>query len=90
MNAQAWSAPSKADIDAWAKFGNSSWDWAVLAPYYKRAHTLHPRPIKQLSTTLVSIGSTTNIVALQDPPKCASLELFRTRSVRLGLRLFEE
>jgi hypothetical protein len=44
MNAQAWNAPSKAGIDARAKFGNSNWDWAVLAPYYKRAHTLHLPP----------------------------------------------
>lgn len=41
MNAQAWIAPSQAGIDAWAKLGSSGWDWASLAPYYKKAHTLN-------------------------------------------------
>jgi choline dehydrogenase-like flavoprotein len=44
LNAQAWIAPSQAGIDVWAKLGNSSWDWAALAPYYKKVHTLHLPP----------------------------------------------
>jgi choline dehydrogenase-like flavoprotein len=42
INGQAFIAPSKADIDAWAKFGNAGWDWAGLAPYYKKSYTLLP------------------------------------------------
>lgn len=33
-------APSKASADAWAKLGNSGWDWDTLQPYYQKFHTL--------------------------------------------------
>ncbi|KAI0887804.1 uncharacterized protein GGS22DRAFT_154340 [Annulohypoxylon maeteangense] len=42
INAQAFIAPAQADIDAWAKLGNPGWDWAGLAPFYKRSYTLIP------------------------------------------------
>lgn len=42
INGQAFIAPSHADIDAWASVGNEGWDWANLAPYYKKFYTLHP------------------------------------------------
>lgn len=42
INGQAFIAPSQVDIDAWAKLGNAGWDWAGLAPYYKKSYTLLP------------------------------------------------
>jgi choline dehydrogenase-like flavoprotein len=42
INGQAFIAPSQAEIDAWAKFGSVGWDWAGLAPYYKKSYTLLP------------------------------------------------
>lgn len=42
INGQAFIAPSQAGIDAWAKLGNSGWDWSSLAPFYKKAYTLLP------------------------------------------------
>ncbi|CAI6336114.1 unnamed protein product [Periconia digitata] len=47
INGQAFIAPSKADIDAWAKLGNPEWDWASLLPYYKKFYTLTPPPDKE-------------------------------------------
>ena len=47
INGQAFIAPSQADINAWAKFGNPSWKWSALAPYYKKAYTLSPPPDKE-------------------------------------------
>ncbi|KAI1457053.1 hypothetical protein F4805DRAFT_467697 [Annulohypoxylon moriforme] len=42
INAQAFIAPAQDDIDAWAKLGNPGWDWASLAPSYKKSYTLIP------------------------------------------------
>ncbi|KAI1395965.1 glucose-methanol-choline oxidoreductase-like protein [Hypoxylon fuscum] len=45
INGQAFVANSKSAIDAWAQFGNPSWDWKTLAPYFKKCHTLsRPSP----------------------------------------------
>ncbi|KXX73255.1 Oxygen-dependent choline dehydrogenase [Madurella mycetomatis] len=40
INGLAFVANSKAAVDAWAGFGNSGWDWNMLAPYFKKAYTL--------------------------------------------------
>nr|POE52052.1 oxygen-dependent choline dehydrogenase [Quercus suber] len=40
VNGQAFIAPSKADIDAWAKIGNSGWDWDSVSPYIRKFYTL--------------------------------------------------
>lgn len=40
INAEAFIAPSKADLDHWAKLGNPGWDWQSLLPYYRKFHTL--------------------------------------------------
>lgn len=42
INGQAFIAPARADIDAWAALGNPGWDWERLAPSYRKAYTLHP------------------------------------------------
>ncbi|KAK5991671.1 Dehydrogenase citC [Cladobotryum mycophilum] len=42
IGAQSFVMPSQADIDAWAKLGNVGWDWANLAPYYKKSHIFLP------------------------------------------------
>ena len=34
-------APSQAGIDAWAKLGNTGWDWKSLKPYYRKFYTLN-------------------------------------------------
>lgn len=44
INVQALIAPSKFDIDAWEKLGNSGWNWEVLAPYFKKFYTLKSPP----------------------------------------------
>ena len=44
INGQAFIAPSQADINAWAKYGNDGWDWTGLAPYYKKSYTLVTPP----------------------------------------------
>lgn len=44
INGQAFIAPSQADIDGWAKFGNKGWDWNGLLPYYKKSYTLISPP----------------------------------------------
>ncbi|KAF7860825.1 hypothetical protein EAF04_008343 [Stromatinia cepivora] len=44
INCQTFIAPAQAEIDGWAKFGNNGWDWAALAPYYKKFYTLSPPP----------------------------------------------
>lgn len=40
INVQAFIAPARADIDAWAKLGNPDWAWEDLAPSYKKSYTL--------------------------------------------------
>lgn len=40
INVQALIAPSRTDIDAWEKLGNSEWNWKTLAPYFKKFYTL--------------------------------------------------
>ncbi|KAI1819212.1 hypothetical protein F4861DRAFT_158534 [Xylaria intraflava] len=42
INGQAFIAPGKAEIDAWAKLGNPGWEWASLAPSYRKSYTLIP------------------------------------------------
>ncbi|KAJ8119608.1 hypothetical protein ONZ43_g3480 [Nemania bipapillata] len=42
INGQAFIAPGKAEIDAWAKLGNPGWDWASLVSSYKKSYTLIP------------------------------------------------
>ncbi|KAK2868032.1 hypothetical protein FQN49_003228 [Arthroderma sp. PD_2] len=41
VNGQAFIAPSRAGIDAWAKLGNPGWTWEALLPYYRKSYTLH-------------------------------------------------
>ncbi|KAK6601223.1 GMC oxidoreductase [Botrytis cinerea] len=40
INGQAWIAPSKYTVDAWATFGNSSWTWDTISPYFQKSCTL--------------------------------------------------
>lgn len=47
INGQAFIAPAQADIDAWAKLGNSGWDWSGLASSYKKSYTLMPPADKE-------------------------------------------
>ncbi|KAE8381224.1 choline dehydrogenase [Aspergillus bertholletiae] len=35
--------PAAAVFNAWDSLGNPGWNWETLAPYFKRAYTLHPR-----------------------------------------------
>ncbi|KAI0401766.1 hypothetical protein F4802DRAFT_618455 [Xylaria palmicola] len=42
INGQAFIAPGKAEIDAWAKLGNPGWDWDGLVPSYRKSYTLIP------------------------------------------------
>ena len=42
INGQAFIAPARADIDAWAALGNPGWDWAALAASYRKSYTLLP------------------------------------------------
>lgn len=44
INAEAFIAPSKADIEAWGSLGNAGWNWDTLLPYYRKFHTLTPPP----------------------------------------------
>ena len=41
INAEVLIAPSKADLDHWARLGNSGWDWQAMLPYYRKFHTLN-------------------------------------------------
>ncbi|KAL2855817.1 glucose-methanol-choline oxidoreductase-like protein [Aspergillus pseudodeflectus] len=48
MNGQALIANSKSNINAWARLGNSGWDWETLLPYYKKSFSLTlPSPEKR-------------------------------------------
>lgn len=40
INGQAFIAPGKGGIDAWAKKGSPGWDFDTLGPYYKKSYTL--------------------------------------------------
>ncbi|KAI9645652.1 hypothetical protein NHQ30_006394 [Ciborinia camelliae] len=40
INGQAWIAPSKYSVDAWAAFGNPSWSWDAFFPYFQKSCTL--------------------------------------------------
>lgn len=55
INGQAFIAPAQAEIDGWAKLGNPGWDWAGLAPSYKKAYTLVP-PADQATHEHLGIG----------------------------------
>ncbi|KAK5629116.1 hypothetical protein RRF57_004831 [Xylaria bambusicola] len=37
INGQAFIAPGKLELDAWAKLGNSGWDWTNLVPSYRKS-----------------------------------------------------
>ncbi|KAF8993192.1 hypothetical protein BDQ17DRAFT_1453788, partial [Cyathus striatus] len=39
VNAMEWTVGSKDEYDAFASFGNPSWDYDGLLPYFKKAHT---------------------------------------------------
>lgn len=41
INAEAFIAPSRTDLDEWEKLGNPGWGWQKMVPYYKKFHTLH-------------------------------------------------
>lgn len=51
INAEVFIPAAKAGVDAWAKLGNSGWDWETLRPYYRRFHTLNA-PDKDLAEHL--------------------------------------
>ncbi|KAJ0422927.1 glucose-methanol-choline oxidoreductase [Aspergillus carlsbadensis] len=40
INGQAFVAPTKAGIDAWARLGAAGWTFENLQPYYKKSYTL--------------------------------------------------
>jgi choline dehydrogenase-like flavoprotein len=40
INGQAFIAPTKAGIDAWARLGATGWTFETLQPYYKKSYTL--------------------------------------------------
>ncbi|KAI1737941.1 hypothetical protein F4680DRAFT_426609 [Xylaria scruposa] len=42
INGQAFIAPGKAEIDAWAELGNPGWDWSSMVSSYKKSYTLIP------------------------------------------------
>ena len=44
VNGQAFIAPARADIDAWAALGSPGWGWDALAPFYRKSYTLVPPP----------------------------------------------
>ncbi|KAL8952042.1 MAG: hypothetical protein Q9222_002029 [Ikaeria aurantiellina] len=39
INAEAFIAPSGADLDHWSELGNTGWDWRSMQPYYRRFHS---------------------------------------------------
>ncbi|KAH8647581.1 hypothetical protein BGZ60DRAFT_553262 [Tricladium varicosporioides] len=41
LNAEILVAPAKVDIDGWGQLGNPGWNWDVLAPYYRKFHTVN-------------------------------------------------
>ena len=41
INAEAFIAPSKADLDHWERLGNPGWNWQSMIPYYRKFHTLN-------------------------------------------------
>ncbi|KAL8823536.1 MAG: hypothetical protein Q9191_005763 [Dirinaria sp. TL-2023a] len=41
INAEAFIAPSKADLDHWGSLGNAGWNWQSMIPYYRKFHTLN-------------------------------------------------
>lgn len=42
INGQAFIAPGKPELDAWAKLGNPGWDWESMVPSYRKSYTLLP------------------------------------------------
>jgi choline dehydrogenase-like flavoprotein len=40
INGMVYLPPTPASIDAWAKLGNSNWNWQTLRPYLQRSYTL--------------------------------------------------
>lgn len=40
INGLAYAPPSPAGIDAWAKLGNSKWDWESFRPYLQKSYTV--------------------------------------------------
>jgi choline dehydrogenase-like flavoprotein len=40
INAHAFLAPAKANIDAWEQLGNPGWDWATVSRYFRKSFTL--------------------------------------------------
>ncbi|KAG8940235.1 hypothetical protein FRC04_005480 [Tulasnella sp. 424] len=41
LNYMAFDRGSKAEYDAWTKFGGSDWSWSGLLPYFKKAELVH-------------------------------------------------
>lgn len=52
INGQAFVANSRAAVDAWAGFGSPGWDWATMAPYFRKFHTLHRPSSEAVSDNL--------------------------------------
>lgn len=40
LNTQVFTPQSKVGVDGWGKLGNPGWNWEIMAPYYKKFHTL--------------------------------------------------
>ncbi|KAI9702664.1 MAG: hypothetical protein M1820_006048 [Bogoriella megaspora] len=40
INGQVFIPPSASVVDAWSSLGNPGWTWDVLAPYYRKAHSM--------------------------------------------------
>ncbi|KAF7947911.1 hypothetical protein EAE96_008983 [Botrytis aclada] len=40
VNAQAFIAASKVELDAWEELGNEGWNWDSMELYYKKCHTV--------------------------------------------------
>ena len=55
INLQALVYPSKATVDTMNELGIEGWDWAAMAPYYRKFHTLHdPKTVTHLHKYLDS------------------------------------
>ncbi|KAK8076164.1 aryl-alcohol dehydrogenase [Apiospora phragmitis] len=55
LNFMMWLHPSRASLDAWAALGNPGWAYDDLAPYLRKACTVHPP--SAAATEMAALGS---------------------------------
>lgn len=68
INGQALVANAKVNLDAWGDLGNPGWDWEVLAPYYKKFHTLQSPPTDEATRRHLHLDVIDNNVRGSDGP----------------------